>query len=100
MSLGRFAEPNPQGRAVAVTAIEHGNVVITVASLACERIMSAAPVCGFITTILGGPLRGETRESRTWSGMIRSHSDAVSRVSELLVSEQDDASQADDDHPR
>ena len=91
MSQGRFAEPNSQGRAVAVTAIEHGNVVITVA---------AAPVCGFITTILGGPLRGEMRKSRTWSGMIRSHSDAVSRVSELLVSEQDGGPQADDEHPR
>lgn len=85
MSRSRFGEPNPQGRAVAVSAIEHGNVVITVASLACERVVSAAPVCSFITTIMGGPLRGETWQSRTWSNMIRSHSDAVSRVSELLV---------------
>lgn len=100
MSQGRFAEPNSQGRAVAVTAIEHGNVVITVASLPWERTVAAAPVCGFITTILGGPLRGEMRKSRTWSGMIRSHSDAVSRVSELLVSEQDGGPQADDEHPR
>ncbi len=100
MSRSRFGEPNPQGRAVAVSAIEHGNVVITVASLACERVVSAAPVCSFITTIMGGPLRGETWQSRTWSNMIRSHSDAVSRVSELLVAEHDNASQADDEHPR
>jgi hypothetical protein len=95
VSQGRLAEPNPQGQAVAVTAIEHGSVVITVASLAYEPFGSAAPVRTFITTIMGGPLRGESRESRSWSKMIRSHSDAVSRVSEIIASEHDSSSQPD-----
>jgi len=89
VSRGRSAEPNPHGRTVAVTAIEHCNIVITVASLAHGPVPSTAPDGTFVTTIIGGPLRGETREGKTWSAMIRNHAGAVTRVAELIASEQD-----------
>jgi hypothetical protein len=49
---------------VAVTAIEHRDIVITVASLIqkSEPSPSSATDSVFVTMILGGPLGGETRE--------------------------------------
>jgi hypothetical protein len=96
VSQSRFNEPNPHGHALAVTAIEHDNIVITVASLAHEPFIPPATNGAFITTIIGGPLRGATWESRTWSAMIRNHSDAVSRVAKLLAPTPDTTSQADE----
>jgi hypothetical protein len=82
-------ERAPSGRPVAVTAIEHGNIVITVASL--MRKSGPSPSAGtdgtFVTTILGGPLGGETREGATWSTMIRIHAGAVTQVAEFVASE-------------
>ena len=72
-----------------MTAIEHCNIVITVASLAHEPIPSTAPEGTFVTTIMGGPLRGETWEGKTWSAMIRNHAGAVTRVAKFIASEQD-----------
>jgi len=43
----------------------------------------------FVTTILGGPLGGETWEGMTWSTMIRNHAGAVTRVAEFVASKQD-----------
>jgi hypothetical protein len=37
-----------------------------------------------VTTILGGPLGGETWEGQNWSMMIRNHARAVSRIAELV----------------
>ena len=81
------------GHTVAVTAIEHGNIVITVASLIRKSGPSSAGADGaFVTTILGGPLGGETWEGATWSTMIRNHAGAVARVAEFVASEQDEQS--------
>ena len=78
---------NHSGRTVAVTAIEHRNIVITVASLVREPRPSpqSETTATFVTVILGGPLAGETWEGLTWSSMIRNHAGAVSRVAELVV---------------
>jgi hypothetical protein len=88
---GPSGERVSSGRTVAVTAIEHGNIVITVASLVRESGPSpSAETDGmFVTTILGGPLGGETWEGLTWSTMIRNHAGAVTRVAEFVASEQD-----------
>jgi hypothetical protein len=79
----------PFGRAVAVTAIEHGNILITVASLIREASPSATSDGRFVTTIVGGSLGGQTLEGMTWSTMIRYHAGAVTRVAEFVASEQD-----------
>lgn len=79
------------GRTVAVTAIEHEEIIITVASMVREPgQLSGTPAKGpFVTTILGGPLRGETWAGETWGTMLRNHAGAVSRVAEFVSSEQD-----------
>ena len=79
------------GRTVAVTAIEHRNIVITVVSLIGESKTSALSTTqiGFVTTVLGGPLAGETWEGQSWSIMIRNHAGAVNRIAELVSSEAD-----------
>jgi hypothetical protein len=78
---------NPSSRTVAVTAIEHRDIVVTVASLARGSESSSLPVAPgpFITMILGGPLAGQTWEGMTWSEMIRNHAGAVSRIAELVA---------------
>jgi hypothetical protein len=78
---------NPSGRTVAVTAIEHRNIVITVASLVREPENSPLSVTSrtFITMILGGPLAGQTWEGMTWSSMIRNHAGAVSRIAQSVA---------------
>jgi hypothetical protein len=78
---------NHSGRTVAVTAIEHCDIVITVASLVREPKSSplSETTTAFVTMILGGPLGGETWEGVTWSSMIRNHAGAVSRVAELVA---------------
>ena len=75
------------GRAVAVTAIEHGNIIITVASWVREAELLPAAGGTFVTTILGGPLRGETWAGKTWKMMLRNHAGAVSRVTDLIAAE-------------
>lgn len=65
--------PNsPSGGTIAVTAIEHHNIVITVASLIQEpeNSQSSAASATFVTMILGGPLAGQRSEDRTWSMII------------------------------
>jgi hypothetical protein len=81
------AENIPSGRTVAVTAIEHGDIIITIASRIRRPGLSpsAAAEGPFITTILGGPLRGRTWAGETWSMMIRNHAGAVTRVAELVA---------------
>jgi hypothetical protein len=82
----RSPAESPSGRAVAVTAIEHGDLIITVASLSRDP-EPALLVCRedyFVTTILGGPLGGETWTDRTWTMMLRNHALAVSRVAEFV----------------
>jgi hypothetical protein len=87
MSPRASAENAPPGRAVAVTAIEHGNIIITVASWVREAEHSPAAEGTFVTTILGGPLRGETWAGKTWKMMLRNHAGAVSRVAEFVAAE-------------
>jgi hypothetical protein len=83
---GPSGEAASSDRTVAVTAIEHGDIVITVASL--MRDSGPSPEIGsmFVTKILGGPLGGETWEGMTWSAMIRHHACAVSRIAEFVAS--------------
>jgi hypothetical protein len=82
---------SPCDRTVAVTAIEHRNIVITVVSLPRESKNSALSTAqtAFVTTVLGGPLAGETWEGQSWSAMIRNHAGAVNRIAELVSSEVD-----------
>jgi hypothetical protein len=89
----------PSGRTVAVTAIEHGNIVITVASQIreSEPSPSSATDGPFVTMILGGPLGGETWAGMTWSTMVRNHAGAVTRVAELVACEHD--GQSDESRP-
>jgi phage terminase large subunit-like protein len=88
---------DPSDRTVAVTAIEHGNIVITVASLVREPLSSpSSPTSpAFVTMILGGPLAGQTWEGMTWSTMVRNHAGAVSRIAELVAEQ---AGQSDELH--
>jgi len=77
------------GRTVAVTAIEHGDIIITVASLVREPgpLASTSAQGMFVTSIMGGPLRGETWAGETWSSMLRNHAGAVTRVVQLVAAE-------------
>jgi hypothetical protein len=88
---------SPSGRTVAVTAIEHHNIVITVASLIQEpkNSQSSAAPATFVTMILGGSLAGQRWEDLTWSMMIRNHAAAVSRVADLVAEQ---AGQAEEHH--
>jgi hypothetical protein len=81
------AEGLSPDRAVAVTAIEHGKIIITVASQIREAdiSLSTATEGPFVTTIFGGPLCGETVASNTWKMMLRNHAGAVSRVAEFIA---------------
>jgi len=74
-------------RTIAVTAIEHGDIIITVASQIQEpEHPPPAPADGpFVTTIYGGPLCGERVASNTWKMMLRNHVSAVSRVAEFIA---------------
>lgn len=87
MSRRASAEDISPDRAVAVTAIEHGNIVITVTSQLREARLSrsAAAEGPFVTTIFGGPLCGETLASTTWRMMLRNHAGAVRRVAEFIA---------------
>jgi hypothetical protein len=84
----------PCDRTVAVTAIEHRNIVITVVSLIRESESSALSTTqiAFVTTILGGPLGGETWEGQSWNIMIRNHAGAVNRIAELVSSDRTEQS--------
>ena len=79
------------GRAVAVTAIEHGDIIVTVTSLVEQPgpLPCSLAKGSFVTTIFGGPLHGETWTGETWGTMLRDHAGAVSRVAELIALEQD-----------
>jgi hypothetical protein len=87
MSRAAPAEGPPPGRVVAVTAIEHGSIIITVASWVREAEFSIGADGTFVTTILGGPLRGETWAGKTWKMMLRNHAGAVARVAEFIAAE-------------
>ena len=86
MARGLSGEAASSDRTVAVTAIEHGNVVITVASVMQDSAPSPEIGSMFVTKILGGPLAGETWESMNWSAMLRHHAGAVSRIAEFVTS--------------
>jgi hypothetical protein len=91
MWQGPSGESVRSDRTVAVTAIEHRDIVITVASLIRESEPSPSSVTDtmFVTMILGGPLGGETCEGKSWSTMIRNHAGAVGRVAEFIAAQQD-----------
>jgi hypothetical protein len=77
---------SPSGRTVAVAAIEHRNIVITVASFENRRVRCyPSPLGTFITTVLGGPLAGQAWEGMTWSAMIRNRAGAVCRIADLVA---------------
>ena len=79
------ADPSPD-RAVAVTAIEHGKIIITVTSRVQETEASLSTEMGgnYVTTIFGGPLGGETVVTDTWKMMLCNHAVAVARVTEFI----------------
>jgi hypothetical protein len=74
----------PSDRTVAVTAIEHRNIVITVVSLVRESESSGLSTAeiAFLTTVLGGPIGGENRN----------HARAVNRIADLVSSDRTEQS--------
>jgi hypothetical protein len=78
VARGLPGEAASSDRTVAVTAIEHGNIIITVASLMQDSGPSPEIGSMFVTKILGGPLGGETWESMKWA-------DGLTRVNEASV---------------
>lgn len=74
-------------RAVAVTAIEHGKIIITVTSRVQEAEASLCTEIGgpYVTTIFGGPLGGETVVTDSWKMMLSNHAVAVARVTEFIA---------------
>jgi hypothetical protein len=86
MSRQRSIQAIPNDRDVAITAIEHGTIVITVASRLrrTEPSRTQAPTAPFVTTIFGGPLSGQTWLGKTWRMMLRNHAGTVSEVTKSL----------------
>ena len=80
------AEALSSDRAIAITALEHGDIIITVASQIREpaRPLSATAEGRFVTSIFGGPLCGERVASNTWKMMLHDHVSAVSRIAEFI----------------
>jgi uncharacterized protein YoaH (UPF0181 family) len=80
------AEALSSDRAIAVTAIEHGDIIITVASQIREpeHPLSATAEGHFVTSILGGPLCGERVASNSLKMMLHDHVSAVTRIAEFI----------------
>jgi hypothetical protein len=76
-------------RYIVVTAIEYGDVVITVTSRFTGSD-SSSEVCRmpYVTSIAGGPLAGWTWSSRTWRKALHNHAKAVDEVADELAYEQ------------
>ena len=74
---------------IVVTAIEYGDVVITVTSRFTGND-SSPEICRmpYVTSIAGGPLSGWTWSSRTWRKALHNHAKAVDEVAAELAYEE------------
>ena len=74
---------------IAITAIEYGEIVVTVTSrfVGDDRSSSEIRPMPYLTSIAGGPLSGASWTSRTWSKALHNHVDAVGLVDDALISE-------------
>jgi hypothetical protein len=75
---------------VALTAIEYGNILVTVTSRSIGGESSSFEIrpLPYMTSIAGGPLSGQTWRSRTWNKALYNHVKAVSDVADALAAVQ------------
>jgi hypothetical protein len=76
---------------MAVTAIDHGDRVVTVTSRLAEIVSSenSPPNTAFTTSVYGGPLDASMWRAKSWSASLRNHAAAVNRVIEIIASDAD-----------
>ena len=72
---------------MAVTAIDHGGRVVTVIS---RLVQTSSPRntsadSAFTTSIHGGPLNASMWLATSWTGSLRNHATAVSRVIDAMA---------------
>jgi hypothetical protein len=81
------------GSRMAVTAIDHGDRVVTVTSRILETVSSEnSPDCtAFTTSVYGGPLNASMWRAKSWSASLRNHAAAVTQVIEIIASDADPA---------
>lgn len=73
---------------MAVTAIDHGDRVVTVTSRLAETVSSenSPQSTAFTTSVYGGPLDASMWRAKSWSASLRNHAAAVNQVIEIIAS--------------
>ena len=76
-----------------VTAIDHGDRVVTVTSRLVETVSSenSPQSTAFTTSVYGGPLDASMWRAKSWSASLRNHAAAVKQVIEIIASDADSA---------
>ena len=76
---------------MAVTAIDHGDRVVTVTSQLAETASSenSSQSSAFTTSVYGGPLNASMWRAKSWSASLRNHAAAVKKVIKLIASNAD-----------
>jgi hypothetical protein len=85
--------PSAGASQMAVTAIDHGDRVVTVTSQLAETVSSenSPKSTAFATSVYGGPLNASVWRAKSWSDSLRNHVAAVNRVIEIIASDADPA---------
>jgi hypothetical protein len=78
---------------MAVTAIDHGDRVVTVTSRLAEIVSSenSPQSTAFTTSVCGGPLDASMWRAKCWSASLRNHAAAVIQVIEIIAPDADSA---------
>ena len=78
---------------MAVTAIDHGDRVVTVTSRLAETVSSenSPQSTAFTTSVYGGSLDASMWRAKSWSASLRNHAAAVNQVIEIIASDADPA---------
>ena len=78
---------------MAVTAIDHGDRVVTVTSRLAETVSSenSPQSTAFTTSVYGGSLDASMWRAKSWSASLRNHTAAVNQVIEIIASDPDPA---------
>jgi hypothetical protein len=76
---------------MAVTAIDHGDRVVTVTSQLAETASSdnSSQSRAFTTSVYDGPLNASMWRAKSWSASLRNHAAAVNHVIKLIASNAD-----------
>jgi hypothetical protein len=76
---------------MAVTAIDHGDRVVTVTSRLAETVSSenSPQSTAFTTSVYGGPLDASMWRAKSWSASLRNRAAAVKQVIEIIASDAD-----------